>query len=188
MAPLLQPAECCILLVDPRKQHIAQLRESRQRHLSSSLALLAKGALAGRIPGHLAFVGAVPDPEQWLVDTVLFAPARTHALGNSGPSWANSDLASTLTAHRRRSLILAGFWLETRVTFIALPALASGFELFVVIDATAARNVAARSAAIHRLLHAGAVLTTTHQLITEWTETSSDPDQRSALSLLVSRH
>ncbi len=70
---------------------------------------------------------------------------------------------------------------------MALPALATGFEVFVVIDATAACNVGARSAAIHRLLHAGAVLTTTHQLIAEWTETSSDPDQRSALSLLVSR-
>jgi nicotinamidase-related amidase len=69
---------------------------------------------------------------------------------------------------------------------MALPALATGFEVFVVVDATAARAADARSTAIHRLLHAGAVLTTTHQLIAEWTETSSDPDQRSALSLLVS--
>jgi nicotinamidase-related amidase len=82
--------------------------------------------------------------------------------------------------------VLAGFWLETRVTFMALPALAAGFEVFVIVDATAARNADARCAAIHRLLHAGAVLTTTHQLIGEWTETSSDPDQRSALSLLLS--
>jgi hypothetical protein len=187
MAPLLQPAECCVLLVDPRKQHIANLDESGQQHLSSSLMLLAKAAHTAMIPGHLAFVGAVPDPEQWLVDTALFAPSRTHALGNSGASWANSDLASTLAAHRRGSLVLAGFWLETRVTFMALPALATGFEVFVVVDATAARAADARSTAIHRLLHAGAVLTTTHQLIAEWTETSSDPDQRSALSLLISR-
>jgi nicotinamidase-related amidase len=187
MAPLLQPTECCVLLVDPRKQHIADLHESRQRHLSSSLTFLAKGALTAGIPGHLAFVAAVPDPDQWLVDAAQFAPARVHALGNSGSPSVNSDLDSALTAHNRRSLILAGFWLETRVTFMALPALATGFEVFVVIDATAACNVGARSAAIHRLLHAGAVLTTTHQLIAEWTETSSDPDQRSALSLLVSR-
>jgi hypothetical protein len=187
MAPLLQAAECCVLLVDPRKQHIADLDASVQQHLSSSLVLLAKAAHAAVIPGHLAFAGAVPDPEQWLVDAAQFAWARTHPLGNSGASWANADLASTLIAHRRRSLILAGFWLETRVTFMALPALATGFEVFVVIDATPARAADARSPAIHRLLHAGAALTTTHQLIAEWIETSSDPDQRSALSLLVSR-
>jgi nicotinamidase-related amidase len=70
---------------------------------------------------------------------------------------------------------------------MALPALATGFEVFVVVDATAARSADARSAAIHRLLHAGAALTTNHQLIAEWIETSSDPDQRSALSLLFSR-
>jgi nicotinamidase-related amidase len=149
--------------------------------------LLAKAVHAAVIPGHLAFAGAVPDPEQWLVNAAQFSPVRTHGLGNSGSSWANSDLASMLTAHHRRSLILAGFWLETTVTFMALPALATGFEVFVVIDATAARNVGARSAAIHRLLHAGAVLTTTDQLTAEWMETSSEPDQRSALSLLVSR-
>jgi len=187
MAPLLQPADCCVLLVDPRKQHIADYHESRQQHLGASLMLLAKAAHTATIPGHLAFVAAVPDPDQWLVDAAQFAPARAHALGNSSPSWANSDLAATLTAHGRGSLVLAGFWLETRVTFMALPALATGFEVFVVIDATAARDAGARSAAIHRLLHAGAVLTTTHQLIAEWTEMSSDLDQRSALSLLVSR-
>lgn len=186
MAPLLQPAECCVLLVDPRKQHISHLGDFAQQRLSSSLMLLGKAVHTARIPAHLAFVAAVPEPDQWLVDPAQFAPAQTHALGVSGSSWANSDLAATLAAHRRRSLVLAGFWLETRVTFMALPALATGFEVFVVIDATAARVAGARSAAIHRLLHAGAVLTTTHQLIGEWTETSTDPDQRSALSLLIS--
>ncbi len=186
MAPLLQPAECCLLLVDPRKQHIADLEGSQQQHLNSSLMLLAKAAHAALIPGHLAFVGGVPDPEQWLVGIVQFAPTQTHVLGNSGPSWANPGLASTLAAHRRRSLVLAGFWLETKITFMALPALATGFEVFVVVDATAAHDADARFTAINRLLHAGAIVTTTHQLIAEWAETSSDPDQRSALSRLVS--
>jgi hypothetical protein len=187
MAPLLQPAECCVLLVDPRKQNVTRLGEFAQQSLSSSLMLLARAVQTAQIPAHLAFVAAVPDPDQWLVDPAQLAPARTHALGDCGSSWASSDLAATLTAHGRRSLVLAGFWLETRVTFMALPALATGFEVFVVIDAAAARDADTRCAAIHRLLHAGAVLTTTHQLIGEWTETSSDPDQRSALSLLVSR-
>jgi nicotinamidase-related amidase len=186
MAPLLQPAECCVLLVDPRKQNITHLGDFAQKRLSSSLMLLARAIHTARVPAHLAFVAAVPDSEQWLVDATQFPPAQTHALGDSGSSWADSDLAATLAAHGKRSLVLAGFWLETRVTFLALPALATGFEVFVVIDATAARVAGARSAAIHRLLHAGAVLTTTHQLIGEWTETSTDPEQRSTLSLLVS--
>ena len=48
----------------------------------------------------------------------------------------------------RSSLILAGFWLETTVTFLALPALASGFEVFVLMDATpASADTSARPAA-----------------------------------------
>jgi hypothetical protein len=82
-------------------------------------------------------------------------------------------------------LILAGFWLETTVTFLALPALASGFEVFVLMDVTpASADTSARPAA-DRLLQAGAVPITTRQLIAEWIEASSDGGGRSALSRLV---
>ena len=62
MAPLLQPAECCVLLVDPRKQHISHLGDFAQQRLSSSLMLLGKAVHTARIPAHLAFVAAVPEP------------------------------------------------------------------------------------------------------------------------------
>jgi hypothetical protein len=86
MAPLLEPAECCVLLVDPRKQHITHLGDLAQQHLSSSLMLLARAVHTARVPPHLAFVAAVPDPDQWLVDVAQLAPARTHVLGDSGSS------------------------------------------------------------------------------------------------------
>jgi hypothetical protein len=82
-------------------------------------------------------------------------------------------------------LILAGFWLETTVTFLALPALASGFEAFVLMDATPASTDASARPAADRLLQAGAVPITTRQLIAEWIEASPDGTVRSALSRLV---
>jgi hypothetical protein len=82
-------------------------------------------------------------------------------------------------------LILAGFWLETTVTFLALPALASGFEVFVLMDATPASAETSARPAADRLLQAGAVPITTRQLIAEWIEASPDGGGRSALSRLV---
>jgi nicotinamidase-related amidase len=107
---------------------------------------------------------------------------NVHALGTEGLS--RSGLPAVLGAQNRGSLILAGFWLETTVTFLALPALAAGLEVFVLMDASPAWVETAARAAADRLLQAGAVPVTTHQLIAEWME-ASDPVVLAALSPLV---
>jgi hypothetical protein len=71
------------------------------------------------------------------------------------------------------------------VTFIALPALAGGFDVFILMDAAPAREKDAHGPAVHRLVQAGAVPTTTRQLVTEWIEASADTGQRAALTRLV---
>jgi hypothetical protein len=71
------------------------------------------------------------------------------------------------------------------VTFLALPALAAGFEVFVLTDASPACAEAAARPAADRLLQAGAVPITAHQLVAEWVE-ASDPEIRAALSPLLS--
>jgi nicotinamidase-related amidase len=107
-----------------------------------------------------------------------------HALGTEGASWSRSGLDKALPAQRRSSLILAGFWLETTVTFLALPALAAGFEVVLLMDASPAWGDTAACPAADRLLQAGAVSVTTHQLMAEWME-ASDPVVRAALSPLL---
>jgi nicotinamidase-related amidase len=133
---------------------------------------------------HVAFRGHVPDPQRSLARFDDTAP-RIHALGERGPSWSHSGLADALAADGRASLILCGFWLETAVTFVALPALAGGFDVFVLMDAAPARGQDAHGPALHRLVQAGAVPTTTQQLVVEWIEASADTGQRSALARLA---
>jgi nicotinamidase-related amidase len=163
MAPLLQPADCSVLVVDPHTHHVRRLDAARQRELVEPLSLTVDAALAGRVPTHLAFRGRPPEPIEWV--TAPNPAAHVHALGTIGSSWSNSGLHAALAAESRTSLIVCGFWLETTVTFLVLPALASGFEVFVVMDATPARADRAARPAADRLLHAGAVPITTGQLI-----------------------
>jgi nicotinamidase-related amidase len=185
MAPLLQPADCCVLLVDPRARHLAPLAPARHAELARCLNLTLDAAIAGAAPIHLAFAGAPSDPHEWVAAPRSLALAHIHGLGTAGSCWSGSGLHGALAAQARSSLILAGFWLETTVTFLALPALASGFEVFVLMDATpASADTSARPAA-DRLLQAGAVPITTRQLIAEWIEASPDGGGRSALSRLI---
>jgi hypothetical protein len=121
-------------------------------------------------------------PDEWVVAPSSLPPAHVHALGTERASWSSSGLRATLAAQNRNSVILAGFWLETTVTFVALLALAGGLEVFVLMDASPTWAETAATAATHRLLHSGAVPITTYQLIAEWMEASTDPEVRAALS------
>jgi nicotinamidase-related amidase len=188
MSALLHAASCCFLLIDPRKEHLSQFDQETQNGLTRNFELLEQALRRVTVPIHIVFVSRTPEPDESLSKLEGASDARMHVSGSNGSFWSSSALAATLGREPRRALVLAGFWLETTVTFTALSALAAGFDVFIIMDATPPGTADARSAAINRLLQAGGVPTTTHQLIAEWTETTSDLQERAALSLLVSTH
>jgi hypothetical protein len=81
--------------------------------------------------------------------------------------------------------VVGGFWLETTVTFLVLPALACGFDVFLALDVSPAKSEDARGPAKQRLVQAGAVPATADQLVSEWMEASTDPNHRSALASVM---
>jgi hypothetical protein len=186
MPPLLQPADCCVLLVDPRAGHLSRMDPIRQTDLARSLDLLLDASLAGAVPINIAFSDVPPSAEEWALSPRPLPQARVHSLGAAGPRWSASRLSEALAAQGRNSLILGGFWLETTITFLALPALAGGFEVFVLMDAAPASSDASARPATDRLLQAGVVPTTTRQLVAEWIEAGAEAGGHPALSLLVS--
>jgi hypothetical protein len=50
MTPLLQPAGCCVLLVDPRARHLSRLDTARQADPARCLRLVIDATLAGAVP------------------------------------------------------------------------------------------------------------------------------------------
>ena len=71
------------------------------------------------------------------------------------------------------------------MTFLALPALANGFEVFVLMDAAPASSEAFARPATDRLLPAGVVPITMRQLIAERLKADPGSAGRSTLSSLV---
>ena len=165
--------------------HVDRLAPAQQQAQTQALNLVFDIAFAAGVPIHLAYAGAPPEVHDWLQGSRVLPKGSVHALGTAGSCWSSSGLNKVLTAEKRTSLVLAGFWLETTVTFLAIPALASGFEVFILMDAAPERIDAAAAPAANRLLHAGAMPITTHQLVAEWAEASPDPNVRSALSTLI---
>ncbi|RSP95195.1 hydrolase [Acinetobacter baumannii] len=75
-------------------------------------------------------------------------------------AWDNEDFVKAVKATGKKQLIIAGVVTEVCVAFPALSALAEGFEVFVITDASGTFNELTRDAAWDRMSKAGAQLMT----------------------------
>jgi len=75
-------------------------------------------------------------------------------------AWDNEDFVEAVRATGKKQLVVAGIVTEVCVAFPTLSALAEGFEVFVVTDASGTFNPVTREAAWDRMSVAGAQLMT----------------------------
>lgn len=160
------------------------------------------GSNATRVPGaarighfiQAAAATAVPVleahyPETGIasVRTPVFTQATTYLpnlLEVEPRDWSATTLGRDVANLNRTSLIVVGYWLEEAVTFLVLRSLAHSYRVYIVLDALTAENAGTEDAARQRLVFAGAIPTTTHQIVREWAATTPDPNCRRALRTL----
>ncbi|VWX37101.1 putative hydrolase [Limnobacter sp. 130] len=75
-------------------------------------------------------------------------------------AWDNEEFLAAVKATGKKQLIIAGVVTEVCVAFPALSALAEGYEVFVVTDASGTFNELTRDSAWERMTAAGAQLMT----------------------------
>ncbi len=75
-------------------------------------------------------------------------------------AWDNEDFVKAIKATGRKQLIIAGVVTEVCVAFPALSAIAEGYEVFVVTDASGTFDEITRHSAWNRMSQAGAQLMT----------------------------
>jgi nicotinamidase-related amidase len=75
-------------------------------------------------------------------------------------AWDNEDFVQAVKTTGKKQLIIAGVVTEVCVAFPALSALAEGFDVFVVTDASGTFNEVTRHSAWNRMAEAGAQLMT----------------------------
>lgn len=75
-------------------------------------------------------------------------------------AWDNEDFVKAVKATGKKQLLIAGVVTEVCVAFPTLSALAEGFDVFVVTDASGTFNALTRDSAWDRMSQAGAQLIT----------------------------
>jgi nicotinamidase-related amidase len=165
---LLQPSDVALVLIDQQAGLAFGVgSEDRQVLLNNSIALARTAKVFG--------IPIVASTSATKVYSGPLMPALHAAIPDVVPIerrnmniWEDDRARSAVEAIGRKRLLISGLLTEACVTFAALSALASGFDVFVVGDACGGVTGNSHDLALRRMEAAGAVMTSWIQVLLEF--------------------
>lgn len=149
--------DAAVLLVDHQTGLLSLVRDIHPDTFKNNVLALADLAKYFELPTILT-TSFEDGPNGPLVPELkeLFPDAPYIARPGQINAWDNEDFVAAVKATGRKQLIIAGVVTEVCVAFPALSALAEGFDVFVVADASGTFNELTRNSALDRMIAAGA--------------------------------
>lgn len=153
--------DATVLLVDHQTGLLSLVRDFDPDKFKNNVLALAAAAKYFRLPTILT-TSFEDGPNGPLVPELkaMFPQAPYVARPGQINAWDNEDFAAAVKATGRKQLIIAGVVTEVCVAFPALSAIAEGYEVFVITDASGTFNEVTRHSAWARMAAAGAQLMT----------------------------
>lgn len=164
----LTPENSVVLLIDYQPQFVFSTRSIDIETLVNNTAGLTKAALAFKVPTIITTVTAQAFAGPLIERIQAAAPAVRPIDRTVINAWHDDRVAKAVRASGRKKIIMAGLWTDNCVMLPALSALAEGYEVYVVTDASGDYDAASHERAIQRLVQAGAVPITWLPVMLEW--------------------
>lgn len=157
----LDKEQAAVLLVDHQTGLLSLVRDIDPDKFKNNVLALADIAKYFNLPTILT-TSFEDGPNGPLVPELksLFPDAPYIARPGQINAWDNEDFVKAVKATGKKQLIVAGVVTEVCVAFPVLSALAEGFEVFVIADASGTFNPMTRDAAWDRMSQAGAQMMT----------------------------
>ncbi|MDP2881682.1 MAG: hydrolase [Azonexus sp.] len=178
---LIRRADSLLLVVDIQQKLAPAIHDS-ERVVANSVRLLESAKLLG-VPAFISeqyVKGLGPSLDAIrtaAVDAKFFE--KTHFSCAAEPG-----VVDLLRAARRPQIILTGTETHVCVLQTAFGLLATGFEVYLVADASSTRTPENRAAAIERMRAAGIGIVTTEMVLFEWLHQAGTDDFRKLLPLI----
>lgn len=153
----LDKSQAAVLLVDHQAGLLSLVRDIEPDKFKNNVLALADLAKYFNLPTILT-TSFEDGPNGPLVQELkqTFPDAPYIARPGQINAWDNEDFTKAVKATGRKQLIIAGVVTEVCVAFPALSAMAEGYDVFVVTDASGTFNEITRNAAWVRMEQAGA--------------------------------
>nr|WP_295380727.1 hydrolase [Pseudoxanthomonas sp.] len=156
--PIIDPANAAMLLIDHQSglfQTIGDMPFTRVRAHATALAKMA--TLAG-LP--VIATASVPQgPNGPLIPEIHAAAPHAQYVARRGEinAWDNPDFVAAVKATGRKQLIIAGTITSVCMAFPSIAAVADGYQVFAVIDASGTYSKMAEEITLARVVQAGVV-------------------------------
>ncbi len=163
--PLLSPDNHALLLIDHQYQQMLTVRSHDASEIINNVMALAEGAKIFDVPTLVTTAFAqkqdvVKDPADAAADALSIDRTTLN-------SWEDARVTDWVKEQGKQKLVMAGQWTEVCLTMPVLSALADGYEVYIVTDASGGVSKEAHDMAIQCMIQAGAVPITTWAYVSE---------------------
>lgn len=157
-APVIDPNNVAMLLIDHQSGLFQTVKDLTVPELRANVVTLAKVATLCNVP--VITTASVPQgPNGPLIPEIhQFAPhAQYVARKGQINAWDNPDFVEAVKATGKKQLIIAGTITSVCMAFPSISAVAEGFQVFAVIDASGTYSKMAQEITLARVVQAGVV-------------------------------
>lgn len=175
--PMVDPNNVAMLLIDHQSSLFQLVEDMPARVLRENVTALAKAATLAKIP--VITSASVPQgPNGPLIPEVhQYAPhAKYIPRRGELSAWNNAEFREAVKATGKKQLIIAGTLTNVCMAFPAIQAVADGYQVFAVFDASGASSRMAYEITLARLVQAGVVPVDTGGVVAELEATLNRPD------------
>ena len=186
ISTMIDPNDAVMLLIDHQSGLFQLVADMDELTLRSNVSVLAKVAHLGKIPTFTT--ASVPDgPNGPLIPEIhRFNPDAVY-IPRTGQinAWDNPKWVEAIRKTRRKTLLIAGTLTSVCMAFPTLSALAAGYKVFNIIDASGNWSKMATDITMARVIQAGAMPIDTYAVLAEIMSTWNRPDAMEFATVMV---
>lgn len=183
---MIDPNDAVLLLIDHQSGLFQLVRDIDQPTLRAHVTALAKVARLASIPTFTT--ASVPDgPNGPLIPEIHQLHPEAVYIPRTGQinAWDNPAWVEAIEKTGRKTLLIAGTLTSVCMSFPTLSALAAGYKVFCIIDASGNWSTMATDITLARVVQAGAMPIDTYAVLAELMSTWNRPDAMEFAAVMV---
>ncbi|MDW3682650.1 isochorismatase family protein [Cupriavidus sp. CV2] len=177
--PVIDPDDAAMLLIDHQSGLFQVVKDIDLPQLRANVTALAKAASLLKMP--VITTASVPQgPNGPLIPEIHQAAPHARYVARKGEinAFDNPEFAAAVAATGKKTLVIAGTITSVCLAFPSLSAVAAGYKVFAVVDASGTVSKMASDLTIARLVQAGVVPIDTMGTLSEMQKSWNRPDAR----------
>lgn len=184
---LLRPEDSVLVLIDHQPYQFANLNSHEPTMIVNNVVGLAKTAKVFNVPTILTTV--VEERGGYIIKGLQDVfPDQKPINRTFINTWEDERVVEAVKKTGRKQLIIAALWTEICLAMPAIHALADGYDVFIVTDASGGVSLEAHDMAVRRMTAAGAVPMTWMAIMGEWQRDWARETTAIALTDVIAEH